>query len=324
MTVVIGVRCHDAVILAADSQRTEGRTRETIPKLFVSPSGVVWGSAGSIAIQQELFALMNDLPVARNPGRLEARDATVRALRDARTAATKGTDEPTEVALGVDGLFGWFSAQDRRSYLLRVHGAGNAEFARSYTAVGSVGEMARFALSRMEFLGYNDLPLEAAKMVAFGVADDVIRAAASGVGAPVQLAVANVTGSSVLGRVDLRAVEDTVAAFRDYQREYLVRDQQIKAEPDTGVRPNDAESLADVLQAWSDVLEVVRAENAMLAALLADSRPSELIGDDLVIAFGEGRTFFVRKAQEERNRAVLGKAIRDCTGRTLRLRFISS
>jgi len=43
-------------VLAADSQRTEGTFRETIPKLFKTPADIIWGIAGNLAIQQELYS----------------------------------------------------------------------------------------------------------------------------------------------------------------------------------------------------------------------------------------------------------------------------
>ena len=225
-------------MLAADSQRTEGQFRQEVPKLFAAPAGIIWGTAGTIAIQQELFALLRELDVPNGLPRQAVRDAIVRALREAVRRATASMDEPSAVVTSVEGVFGWYSEQDRRDYLLHAVGTGHAEFHPDYTAVGATPkQLALFALSRSEYLEFGTLPLEAAKMVAFNATDDVIRASASGLALPVQMAVVTRAGLSVLKPDELRGLEDTVAAFREHQRDFLIRSEQPAAKRDTGLRP---------------------------------------------------------------------------------------
>ncbi len=149
-------------------------------------------------------------------------------------------DEPSAVAASADGVFAWYSEDDRRDYLLNVVGSGHAELHPRHTAVGGTmpRQLALLALSRSEHLEYMTLPLEAAKMVAFNVADDVMRASASGVALPVQIAVVTAAWSNVLKPRDLRGLEDTVAAFREHQREFLGRPEtKPRGKRDTGLRP---------------------------------------------------------------------------------------
>src|ERR1019366_5973161 len=49
---------------------------------------------------------------------------------------------------------------------------------------------------------------------------------------------------------------------------------------------------------WPDVLDTVRASNAMLGAVVDVARPVELAGDRLVLAFAEDADFQRRKAEE--------------------------
>jgi hypothetical protein len=142
MTLVLGLRCRDGVVLASDSQRTDGDVRESVPKLFTSPAGTVWGKAAI------------------------------------RTTAAH-LDDPSPAATTAGGIFAWHSRAEHRTYLLRVQHSGAAEFRPNYTAIGP--------------------------------------------GKPQSLA--------------LRALEDTLGAFRTHQRDDLVRDDESGAEPDTGVRP---------------------------------------------------------------------------------------
>lgn len=110
MTLVLGLRCHGGVVLAADSQRTEGGLRDSIPKLFATrAAGILWGTAGTIAITQELFALMRELDAPAGLPRYPTRDAIVRALREAVRRATDSMDSPSPAASSVDGLFAWYS-----------------------------------------------------------------------------------------------------------------------------------------------------------------------------------------------------------------------
>jgi proteasome beta subunit len=237
MTLVLALRCRDGVVLAADSQRTEGSLRETFPKLFVSPSGIAWGGAGNIAIQQEVYAGLRDLARPAHPSRDAGREAIVHALVAARERATASLENPTPASSDFQGLFAWYSEREGRTFLLRALSTGYAEFARRYAAVGGPSGFARFALSTSEYLEFETLSLEAAKMVAFNVADDVIRASASGVSPPVQLAVVHAGGEAVVAELERRGLEDTVAAFREHQRDFLVRGEEALAERDTGLRP---------------------------------------------------------------------------------------
>jgi DNA polymerase III subunit gamma/tau len=56
---------------------------------------------------------------------------------------------------------------------------------------------------------------------------------------------------------------------------------------------------------WPSVLDVVRASNAMLGAVVDDAQPVELDGDRLVLAFDEDAAFVRRKAEERVNRAAI-------------------
>lgn len=97
--------------------------------------------------------------------------------------------------------------------------------------------VALFALSQSEFLEYETLPLEASKMMLVNIADAVIRSTASGVGPPVQVAVVTSSQATTLDPVELRGLEDSVAAFREHQRNFLVDAEPPGTGMDTGLRP---------------------------------------------------------------------------------------
>jgi DNA polymerase-3 subunit gamma/tau len=70
---------------------------------------------------------------------------------------------------------------------------------------------------------------------------------------------------------------------------------------------------------WPSVVATIRAENAMVGALLGDARPTSLASDSLTVAFPAGAEFSKRKA--DANRALVQDSLRRLTGRGLTLRF---
>jgi DNA polymerase III subunit gamma/tau len=75
------------------------------------------------------------------------------------------------------------------------------------------------------------------------------------------------------------------------------------------------ESLSDV---WSAVLDAVRAENGLLAAILATASPVGVSDDVVQIAFPMSEAFAHRKATDSANREIVAQALRAITGHPLR------
>jgi DNA polymerase III subunit gamma/tau len=79
----------------------------------------------------------------------------------------------------------------------------------------------------------------------------------------------------------------------------------------------DELSFERLIALWPDVLDTVRASNAMLGAVVDVALPVELAGDRLVLAFGEDAAFQRKKAEERATRSALGEAVRAVTGHAL-------
>jgi DNA polymerase III subunit gamma/tau len=92
-------------------------------------------------------------------------------------------------------------------------------------------------------------------------------------------------------------------------------------EPDPPPEPGAALELDDATACWPAVVDLVRAENAMLAALLSDARPVAVKERELTLAFPGGAAFLKRKAEQEDYRRVAGEALKAITGRRLVLRY---
>ncbi len=79
--------------------------------------------------------------------------------------------------------------------------------------------------------------------------------------------------------------------------------------------------LDTVRSLWPAVIETVRADNAMLAALLEGARPIALEDDELRLAFPESAAFLKRKAEGNENREAVAGALATLGGRRLRLAY---
>ncbi len=78
-------------------------------------------------------------------------------------------------------------------------------------------------------------------------------------------------------------------------------------------------NLAALRTLWPSVVDAVRAENAMVGALLGEARPAELEGERLTVALAPGADFTRRKI--EANRPLVQTALRRLTGDALTLSF---
>jgi DNA polymerase-3 subunit gamma/tau len=79
--------------------------------------------------------------------------------------------------------------------------------------------------------------------------------------------------------------------------------------------------LQTVAACWPAVIEIVRKDNEMLAALLADARPVSLEGHDVTIAFPADMAFLKKKAEQDEYRRATAEALRSVVGASLALRY---
>lgn len=241
MTLITGLRCSDAIVLGSDSQITEGPLKSRARKLYRSPHRIIWGIAGPVAAAQAIEAGLGEMIFDGDPNR----DAGRQAVREAMlTAAREMMGPDGHIAGGpFKGLFAWYSREESKHHLLWARSDGTVELKdQGYGAVGSpssedLAQFAFFGFSSSGFLDYETLPLEAAKMLVHTVTDDAIAASAQGVDGPVQLAVVTANGARVLDAADLKPVQDTAAAFKMHQADFLKRTERQPVEGASGLVP---------------------------------------------------------------------------------------
>ena len=93
--------------------------------------------------------------------------------------------------------------------------------------------------------------------------------------------------------------------------------------PFEGAAPGDGEplDLERFATIWPSVIETIRADNAMLAALFEAARPLGVSGDEVNLGFAQSASFLKRKAEDRPNRDAVINAIAALTGRRLTVTF---
>jgi hypothetical protein len=83
----------------------------------------------------------------------------------------------------------------------------------------------------------------------------------------------------------------------------------------------EAGELDQLREQWPQALELIRAENALLGALIAEAQPVDMDGDEVTLAFAPTAAFLKRKAEDRRHYATVSEQLRRITGRRVRLSY---
>ena len=82
-----------------------------------------------------------------------------------------------------------------------------------------------------------------------------------------------------------------------------------------------AQDVEGVRALWPAVVELVRGENGMLGACLAEAQPVALDGEELTLAFAATARFHKKKAEDPANRAAVSEALQALAGARWRLSY---
>ena len=81
------------------------------------------------------------------------------------------------------------------------------------------------------------------------------------------------------------------------------------------------EGLESLRSLWPAVVELVRVENGLLGALVAEAHPVAVAGEDLTVGFAPTAQFLKKKAEDRAHRVTVTQALRDVTGRRWRVSY---
>jgi DNA polymerase-3 subunit gamma/tau len=96
-------------------------------------------------------------------------------------------------------------------------------------------------------------------------------------------------------------------------------EQRPPTEPPTP--PAGGADLEMVSSLWTAVVDLVRSENALLGALIADAAPTALDGEELTLTFASTAQFLKKKAEDPANKAIVGDSLHSITGARVRLTY---
>jgi DNA polymerase-3 subunit gamma/tau len=85
--------------------------------------------------------------------------------------------------------------------------------------------------------------------------------------------------------------------------------------------PPAARDLESVTSMWPAVVDLVRSENGLIGALIAEAQPVAVNGEDLTLAFASTAQFLKKKAEDPVNRVTVGEALRTIMGGRWRLSY---
>ncbi|HTR72526.1 MAG TPA: hypothetical protein VMG80_02945, partial [Solirubrobacteraceae bacterium] len=82
-----------------------------------------------------------------------------------------------------------------------------------------------------------------------------------------------------------------------------------------------ATDLLALVELWPAVIELVLAEHALCGAVIADTRPIGVAGEDLTVGFPTGAEFLKKKAEDPANRQIVTEALRQVAGGRWRISY---
>jgi hypothetical protein len=82
-----------------------------------------------------------------------------------------------------------------------------------------------------------------------------------------------------------------------------------------------SEQLELLRSLWPAVVDLVRVENALLGALIAEAQPVAVAGEGLTVAFASSAQFLKKKAEDPANRLTVAEAVRAITGGCWRVSY---
>ncbi len=121
---------------------------------------------------------------------------------------------------------------------------------------------------------------------------------------------------------DLKGPPQAAARVAEVQDEAIVESDEPPVPPPPAA--SDAPAARDiesVCALWPAVVDLVRSENALIGALIAEAQPVAVDGEDLTLAFASTAQFLKKKAEDPANRATVGEALSTIAGGRWRLSY---
>jgi proteasome beta subunit len=241
MTVVLGLRCAEGLVLTTDSQATAQEPgniaiRSEVVKIEKVGSHLVFGSTGSAGCIQRVRAALDDhaakLGATRPCGEIAQK---IHDLVNPIQKAALQAHVPYMQGIPPETYGGIFCGLARDGpWMMEIVASGAWEFKPERASTGSAYPLADLA---MGFVAHHDVTqasMTAAQVLAFRAIETTCNVSAFGVGIPVQMAVVDADGARILAREDRKVIEDSVNLWRDKERSALADALGEETEPSAG------------------------------------------------------------------------------------------
>lgn len=250
MTVVLGLRCKEGLVLASDSQGT-GQVSGGIPvkvhaeKVRKLDDHIVWAGTGAqgcdqrveLALSENLPALARTNPKATIAARIHQLANQVQA--NSRQAFVQFAGDAQPESWG--GIFcGW---ADDGPWIMEIDLNGGWQFHDLVAATGSGHAFAHLAIGSVHHYDVAGQELEAAKAIAYRAIEMTYNVSAFGVGPPVQMAVVQEDHATVLDPDKRQEISELVNLWKAKEKDTLGEVAPASAEAEQAER--DAPEEAD-------------------------------------------------------------------------------
>jgi proteasome beta subunit len=230
MTVVLALRCQDGVVLAADSQITDGARGLSYPSQKLHPFGATaaWGGSGSRAVLLELESIFVESAAsvlgAANVGRA-VQEQVLPLLRHHYDSFIETV--PGEKSSGATPATYVLTAgytTDGRPFIVDIdpHGLIGRYEEVGFHAIGSGAAMAQQAGALLAHFEMTERDVDHGVLAAVRVLD-TLRITSPSVGGPVDVYRMTVDGAVALSAEDIEAVRARVKVWEELENDLLDR-----------------------------------------------------------------------------------------------------
>jgi proteasome beta subunit len=221
VTVILGLRCAEGLVIASDSQATNqvgGGTPVRLDAAKVKPLGkhILWAGTGAQGCSQRIEAAL--LPHAAKYGPSQDQWKTARAIQGEANKVQLASAQsfvqfsPTAHREAWGGIFcGW---SKEGPWIMEIDLNGGWQFHDPFAATGSGMAFAHLAIGSIQHYDPQTQSLDAAKAIAYRAIETTCTVSAYGVGMPVQLGVVLKDGAKLLSEAEREETKELVNLWK--------------------------------------------------------------------------------------------------------------
>jgi proteasome beta subunit len=226
VTLVIALVCADGVIMASDSQATEGSGDVKFPtqKVFQLGPRALIGGSGAVQVITEIRSQLLDVAdlLEGSPDRCQSLASNVQPVLQKHYSRYVQVPFTQPAPPAADTLVCGFDGQGK-PWIIEVDPrcACTPYEERGFHAIGSGAGFAHIANLLMAHFQAKDRPLSQGKLIAYRAVRSVIEASASGVGGAVQMSTVDAGGVHQLTDEEVNEVRTGVGTWEQLEQETL-------------------------------------------------------------------------------------------------------